>query len=31
MAPEIETVILMPSQDQFVVTSSSFVKDARPA
>lgn len=26
MAPEIETVILMPSQDQFV-TSSSFVKD----
>ena len=26
MAPEIETVVLMPSQDQFV-TSSSFVKD----
>jgi pantetheine-phosphate adenylyltransferase len=26
MAPEVETVILMPSQDQFV-TSSSFVKD----
>ena len=26
LAPEIETVILMPSQDQFV-TSSSFVKD----
>ncbi len=26
MAPEIESVILMPSQDQFV-TSSSFVKD----
>jgi pantetheine-phosphate adenylyltransferase len=26
MAPEIETVVLMPSQDQFV-TSSTFVKD----